>query len=131
MIKLPFCAQVGALNGLVIGFLFGTWQYQKCCGALSTSELAWMILLVAGIALLVSLFVLCVLRRYTFASVFIGTLINAVLVAVVVVLTLNAIAPSPSSILLGVVIGFLMGLIVGWLLCFLCGQRFTPSGTRG
>lgn len=131
MNRLPFCAQVGALIGVVAGFLFGTWQFQECCGPPTPADLASAILMIAAVALLTALFVLCVLRGYTLASVFVGALVNAALVTTVVVLVLNAIAPSSASIILGVIIGLLIGIIVGWVLCFLCGDRFSPTVPRG
>jgi len=120
----PLCVQIGILHGLIVGFLFGLWQFQGCCTAVSWSDLAWMMVLLVIIAMVLSLFVLCILRRYLLASVFGPVFVNAVLVTVAVVLVLRAIGPSPASILLGLIVGLVLGLLVGWLLCRLCDQRF-------
>jgi hypothetical protein len=129
MNNLSICAQVGALNGIVIGFGFGILQIETSGQPINNSDLNWVILILAGLATLVSLFVLLVLRKYTFNSVFWATLINALLVSLVVIVTLNIIGTSAFSALLGVVLGFLLGLLMGWLLCRLCGQRFIPGNT--
>ena len=119
----PLCIQIGVLHGLIVGFLFGLWQFQGCCTTVTASDLASMMVLLVVMAMLTSLFALCILRRYTFASVIGPVLVSAVLVTVIVVLVLHAIGPNPASILLGIIIGLVLGLLIGWMLCRLCDQR--------
>ena len=121
--QLPLCAQVGLLHGVVVGFLFGLLQFNNCCVAPASSQLAWMALLLAGLAMIVSLFVLLVICRYTFGSVLFAVFVNAVIVAFAVVFVLNAIGASVASPIVGVIVGLVIGLIVGWLLCLLCDIR--------
>jgi hypothetical protein len=127
MNNLSICAQVGALNGALIGFSFGILQIEIAGQPINISDLNWVILILAGLATLVSLFILLVFRKYTFNSVFWATLINALVVSLVVVIVLSMIGSSAFSALLGVVLGFFLGLLVGWLLCRLCDQRFIPG----
>jgi hypothetical protein len=127
-IPIPLCALIGWLNGVVVGFFFGAFQVQGCCTALTTAQIMWIALVLAGLAMLASLFVLCVLRGFTFTSVLLPVFINAVIVAVAVVFVLRAIGMSEWSILVGVVIGAVIGLLIGWLLCFLCDRRFLAAG---
>lgn len=132
MNNLPICAQIGALSGILIGLGFGLLQIETCCQKLNVSDLSWAILILAGLATLVALFVLIVLRKYTFSSVFWPTLINTLLVSLVVVIILNAIGSSAFSALLGVILGWLLGALIGWFLCRFCDRRFVPGFvTRG
>lgn len=117
----PLCAQVGALHGMIIGFAFGV--LQTCCQQLRANELVSMLLLFTALAVLVSLFVLVVVRKYSVGSVLWPTVLNALLVGFVVILVLWAIGPQPWGPLLGVALGFLLGLLVGALLCRVCGDR--------
>jgi hypothetical protein len=125
----PLCAQIGFLHGLLVGFGFG--MAQGCCGIPTTGDLVAMALILAGFAMLASLFVLVVLRSYAFASVWLAVFINAVVVAVIVVFVLAAIPPSPWGALIGAILGAVMGFIIGWLLCLLCGQRLTAWSAGG
>jgi hypothetical protein len=121
--QLPLCAQVGMLNGVVVGFLYGLLQFNNCCQAPPSSQLAWIALLLAGQAMIVSLFVLLVICRYTLGSVLFAVFVNAVIVAFAVVFVLNAIGASVASPIVGVIVGLVIGLIVGWMLCLLCDVR--------
>lgn len=121
----PLCAQVGALHGIVVGFAFGSTG--SCCRHLTGTELAWMVFAFAGLAILASLFVLVVIRRYVFGSVAPQIVVNAILVSLVVISILYAIGRNPWYALLGVLLGFILGAVVGALLCRLCVQR-TASG---
>lgn len=127
--KPSLCAQIGMLNGVLTGFLFGLLQQGGCCQVITTAQLASTALLLAALAFLVSVFVLCVISRFTFASVAFATLINAVLVAFAVVFVLNAIGASMASPIIGVFIGLVVGLLVGWILCLLCDLK--PFATAG
>ena len=125
----PICAQIGVLHGMIAGFTFGI---VHCCAPMSNQDLAWMIVLCAVAGLHVSTFILVVLRRYAFASVFWQTFVNAILVSLLTVLVLSAIGPHPLIVLLGLVAGFLLGALVGAMLCWLCGRRAVLAlNTRG
>lgn len=121
--QLPLCAQVGMLHGVVVGFLYGLLQFSNCCQASPSSQLAWVALLLAGVALIVSLFVLMVVCRYTLGSILFALFVNAVIVAFAVVFVLQAIGASVVSAILGVIVGLVIGLIIGWILCLLCDLR--------
>jgi hypothetical protein len=121
--QFPLCAQVGMLHGLVAGFMYGLLQQGNCCAMSTAAQLAYVAVLLSGLALLTSLFVLCVICRYTFASVWLGALINAVIVAFVVVFALQAIGASVASPIIGILLGIVIGLIIGWILCRLCDVR--------
>jgi hypothetical protein len=125
MTRWPICAQVGALHGILVGFGFGL--IHICCQSMTAKELVGLWLIFAGLAVLVSLFVLLVLRKYAFGSVLWAVILNALLVALVVILVMNAIGPSAWSPLLGILLGFLLGLLVGAVLCRLCGDRLVPG----
>ena len=127
-VSIPLCALIGWLNGVVVGFFFGAFQLQGCCSAFSTAQIMWIALVLAGLAMLASLFVLCVLRKFTFGSVLLPVFLNSVIVAVVVVVALRAIGMSEWSIVVGVVVGAVIGFLIGWLLCFLCDRRFLAAG---
>jgi hypothetical protein len=117
------------LNGVLTGFLFGLLQQGGCCTVVTTAQLASTALSLAAMAFLVSVFVLCVVCRFTFASVAFAALINAVLVAFAVVFVLNAIGAGMASPIVGVFVGLVVGLLVGWILCLLCDMK--PYATAG
>ena len=127
----PLCAQIGLLHGLVVGFLFGLLQFSNCCQASPTSQLAWMALVFAAVAMALSLFLLGVIARYTLVSVFFAVFINAVLVAFAVVFLLQAIGASMASIMIGIIVGMVVGFIIGWLLCWLCASWASLAMRRG
>ena len=124
----PLCAQIGMLHGVIVGFMFGLLQQGECCQTTTAAQLAWIALLLAGLAALTSAFILTVICRYTLGSVLFAVLVNAVLVAFAVVFILQAIGASVASVLIGIVLGTVIGLIVGWILCMLCDERsFVPA----
>jgi hypothetical protein len=118
----PLCAQIGWLHGLLVGFLVGALQLEGCCQMVTNSHLMWMALIFAAFAMLVSLFLLCIMRRYTLGSVLLGVFVNAVMVSIIVVFALHNLVPSLFSLIIGVIVGAILGLIVGWLLCLLCAR---------
>lgn len=124
----PICAQIGALHGMIVGFMFAA---TNCCAPMSMQDVVWTVLLGAALSALISLFLLIVIRRYGAGSVLWQTLLNALLVSLVVVLVLYAIGPHPLIALLGLVAGFILGALIGFLLCRLCGLRAIPGTGTG
>ncbi len=131
MNSLPLCARVGALHGIVVGFLFSLWRMETGFAALAAHEFVWGVLLLSTLAALCSLFILVVVERYLAGSVLWQTWVNALLVALFTMLLIKLMPPHKFFLLLGVWIGIVVGVLVGYLLCRLCLDRFTSNRLGG
>jgi hypothetical protein len=131
MNRLPICARVGVLHGVIVGFLFSLWRMATGFAGLAAHEFVWGVLLLSALALLCSLFVLVVVVRYLAVSVFWPAAVNAILVALLTALVINVMPPHRFFLLLGVWIGTAVGLLVGLVLCRLCLDRLVATAVRG
>jgi hypothetical protein len=133
MNRLPLCARIGVLHGLIVGFFFSLWRMGTAFAALAAQEFAWGVLLLSILALLCSLFILVIVERYLAGAVFWPATVNAILVTLLTMLAINAMPPHQFFLLLGLWIGIVVGLLVGLALCRLCLNRLitTTEGVGG
>lgn len=123
MNRLPLCARIGILHGLIVGFCFSLWRLQTGFAPLAAHQFTWGVLLLAMVSLHCSLFILVIVERYLVGAIFWPALINSLFVTLVTMLVINVFAPHRFFLLLGLWIGILIGLLVGLLLCRLCLDR--------
>lgn len=131
MNRLPLCARIGVLHGLIIGFLFSLMRIQAGFVALAAHEIIWSVLVFSTLALLCSLFILIVVERYLGGAVFWPAAINAILVGLLTILVINLLLPNRFFVLLGIWIGMVIGLFVGFVLCRLCLDRLIANREAG
>ena len=131
MNRLPLCARVGVLHGIIAGFIFSLWRMEAAFAGLATHEFAWGVLLLSLLALLCSLFILVVVERYLVRAVFLPAAVNALLVALLAALVIYQMPPHRFFLLLGVWIGIVVGVAVGVVLCRLCLDRLVIAGRVG
>ena len=127
MNRLPLCARVGVLHGLLVGFFFSLWRMETAFAPLAAHEFAWGVLLLAALALICSLFILVVVERYLAGAVFWPAVVNAILVTLLTMLLINVMPPHRFFLLLGLWVGIVIGLFVGLLLCRLCLDRYVTG----
>ena len=131
MNRLPLCARIGILHGLIVGFFFALWRIETGFAPLAVDEFFWGWLLVSLVALLCSLFILIVVERYLVGGVLWPVLVNAILVGFLTALVINFLPAHRFFLLAGVWIGILIGLVVGLLLCRLCFDRLIVNRDAG
>lgn len=130
MNRLPLCARIGVLHGMIVGFFFSLWRIEVAFAALAAHEFAWGVLLLSALAVLCSFFILVVVERYLASAVFWPAAVNAILVALLTMLVVNVMPPHQFFLLLGLWVGIVVGLLVGFVLCRLCFDRLIAP-TRG
>jgi hypothetical protein len=131
MNRLPLCARIGVLHGIIVGFFFSLWRMETAFAALAADDFVWGVLLLSILALVCSLFILIVVERYLAGAVFWAAAVNAILVALLTMFVINLMPQHRFFLLLGFWIGILNGLFVGLLLCRLCLDRVTTSKPIG
>lgn len=131
MNKLPLCARIGVLHGIIAGFLFSLWRMETAFAPFAANEIAWGVMLLTLLAILCSLFILVIVERYLAAAVFWPALLNAIIVTLLTVFVIKAMPPHQFFLLLGLWIGIVVGLLVGFALCRLCLDRLSISKNAG
>ena len=127
MNALPLCAKSGVLHGMLAGFFFSLWRLATGFPVLAPHEFAWAVLLIALLAIIISLFILVVVERYSPAAVLWPDVVNALLVTLITALIIRPLAMHAFFLLLGLWIGIIVGLLIGLLLCRWCLQRLMPT----
>lgn len=116
--KLPFCALVGGVLGVVAGSFFGLVVAAVAPGGLTATQIvqAGLMLAVAGWITVLVMFGLWL--RYGLAQLWVATAVNALLTSILTVWVGDLVHVAWLCPLIGLLIGVLVGLI----LCWLCPQ---------
>lgn len=112
--RLGFCAMIGAIIGILAGFMIGL--IQRVAPVFDLADIATLGVIFGILLWLFVLFLLVFLLRYRFASVGWAALVNALLTCTLTAIALNTLQTPP----LGFLIGGLVGIVVGALFCRLC-----------
>ena len=125
--RLSFCALMGALIGVLAGFLFSALMEEHPGYTFTSAELLQIAIPLAIACWLVVLLIVGVWLHYGATAIAWPLLLNA-FVTVLLTVWANNLIQMPA---LAAVIGLLIGVLVGTLLCRFCGRYLNGQTTHG
>lgn len=114
--RLNICARMGALAGVVVGFLYGLLMLQAGGGLPTTVAVqAGIALGLVGLALV--LFVFGFMEHFGVGAVIVPAVLVSLLTGLLTALVLNVVGLQPVPPVVGILIGILVGLLVCRVRC--------------